>query len=55
MLERNIVCDKFWTGFNQKNIIWYVRISYIPGPLFTKRWDVLPQDLEKSRSREIRV
>ena len=25
------------------------------GPLFTKRTDVLPQDLAKSRSREIRV
>ena len=25
------------------------------GPLFTKRTDVLPQDLMKSRSREIRV
>ena len=26
-----------------------------PGPLFTKRTDVLPQDLAKSRGREIRV
>ena len=26
-----------------------------PGPLFTKRTDVLPQDLGKSRSRKIRV
>ena len=25
------------------------------GPLFTKRYDVLPQDLVKSRSREIRI
>ena len=27
----------------------------IPGPLFTKRTDVLPQDLMKSRNREIRI
>ena len=28
---------------------------FFPGPLFTKRTGVLPQDLVKSRSREIRV
>ena len=28
---------------------------WVSGPLFTKRSDVLPQDLVKSRSREIRV
>ena len=27
----------------------------IPGPLFTKRIDVVPQDLVKSRSRGIRI
>ena len=26
-----------------------------PGPLFTKRTDVMPQDLVKSRSRGIRI
>ena len=30
-------------------------INPTPVPLFTKRLDVLPQDLVKSRSREIRV
>ena len=37
----------------------YIRMSALPpkgpGPLFTKREGVLPQDLVKSRSREIRV
>ena len=33
-----------------------IRISHNPsGPLFTKRTDVLPEDLAKSRTREIRV
>ena len=31
------------------------RIAEVKGPLFTKRTDALPQDLVKSRSREIRV
>ena len=30
-------------------------VSNTSGPLFTKRTDVLRQDLAKSRSREIRV
>ena len=30
-------------------------IVQYPGPLFAKQTDVLPQDLVKSRSREIRV
>ena len=31
------------------------QVPGLPGPLFTKRTDVLPQDLVKSRSHEIRV
>ena len=30
-------------------------LTNLLGPLFTKRTDVLPQDLVKHRSREIRV
>ena len=30
-------------------------VSASPGPLYTKRTDVLPQDLGKSRGREIQV
>ena len=35
--------------------MWMDKHFYIPGPLFTKQTDVLPQDLVRSRSREIRV
>ena len=40
-----------------KNILEFVNYTNPPdsGPLFTKRTDVLLQDLVKSRSREIRV
>ena len=34
-------------------VTWKVTLN--PGPLFTKRTDVLPQDFAKSRSREILV
>ena len=39
-------------GFIKQKL--YFRVIFIPGPLFTKRLDVLPSNLVKSRSREIR-
>ena len=32
-----------------------MKLCYESGPVFTKRTDVLPQDLVMSRGREIRV
>ena len=47
-----IVCDLLQVYYVPN----YVSLTvYIPGPLFTKRTDVLPIDLVKSRSREIRI
>ena len=41
----------------KSQLYWYLGMSWTKtntGPLFTKRMDVLPQDLVKSRSHEIR-
>ena len=47
--------------FDTRNPYWiemlalqsFIIIEPLSGPLFTKRWDVLPPHLVKSRSREI--
>ena len=36
-------------------VIQFVHTSLYTGPLFTKRMDVLPQDLVKTRSQKIQV
>ena len=62
--QRKIICkeNRVWIFFSHQFLtdwcvfllIWTMFPSP-PGHLFTKRTDVLPQDLAKSRSREIRI
>ena len=47
--------DLTTTNITYRCISHTVDIFTTPGPLFTKRWDVLPPKLVKSRSREIRL
>ena len=44
---------RFW--FRQRPVAIMTPSIVAPGPLFTKRTDVLPQDLVKARGREIRL
>ena len=55
MLSAKII--QIW--MNQHHNFWMIKSNVFPnndsGPLLTKRTDVLPQDLVKARSREIKV
>ena len=50
-MQQDIVPDMFYSHKDKIS----KRSSWNTAPLFTKRTDVLPQDLVKSRSREIHV
>ena len=51
-----ILVERYLARFEFKMGLWRTSdIATAPGHLFTKRTDALPQDLVKSRSREIRV
>ena len=57
-LELLRFCTKLSIGLSpvrRLSLVPFMVSSPSPGPLFTRRTDVLPQDLVKSRRREIRV
>ena len=60
-LQNPIQILALYTGFaNELSLVWiytkntFKEVAY-PGPLLTKRMDVLPQDLAESRSRDMRI
>ena len=58
MLKSHFFCNHAMKHCTQYklNTVWVLTTLYkYIGPLFTKRTDVLPQELMKSRSRDIRV
>ena len=51
----SIITSSYIWCIDRNRILFQYKDRAVSGPLFTKRTDVLPQDLVKSRSREIRV